>query len=120
VAGPRFFDYATITANVHVRDALPAVEACFASLAAGEVDVPFPMHIAVAETASAGPGDCHVKGGYISGAPTFTVKVATVSFYKNIERGLPPGGGMFREGGAATLIHLAPPALYRKTASMLK
>ena len=37
---PRFFDYPTITSNIHVRDAIPAVEAAFASLAAGEVDVP--------------------------------------------------------------------------------
>ena len=94
-AAPRFFDYATVTANLHVRDALPSVEACFASLAEGKVDVPFPMHISVAETPTAGPGDCHIKGGYIAGEPTFTVKVATVSFYKNLERGLPPGGGVF-------------------------
>eukprot|EP01043_Picozoa_sp_COSAG02_P102898 COSAG02_NODE_38915_length_423_cov_0.895062_1_plen_86_part_01 len=53
------------------------------------------MHISVAETATAGPGDCHIKGGYIEGEPTFTVKVATVSFYKNVEKGLPPGGGVF-------------------------
>lgn len=86
ISGPRLFDYDTIVSNVHVRDALPAVEACFAALADGKVDVPFPMHIAVAETASAGPGDCHVKGGYIEGEPTFTVKVATVSFTKNLEK----------------------------------
>jgi hypothetical protein len=69
------FDYATVTANIHVRDAIPSVEACFASLAEGKVDVPFPMHISIDETATAGPGDCHIKGGYISGEPTFTVKV---------------------------------------------
>ena len=85
-AVPRLFDYDTIVSNIHVRDALPAVEACFAALADGKVDVPFPMHIAVAETAAAGPGDCHVKGGYIEGEPTFTVKVATVSFVKNLEK----------------------------------
>ncbi len=48
--------------------------------------MPFPMHIAIAETPAAGPGDCHVKGGYIEGEPTFTVKVATVSFVKNLEK----------------------------------
>jgi len=85
-AAPRLFDYDTIVQQIHVRDALPAVEACFASLASGQVDVPFPMHIAVAESAAAGPGDCHVKGGYIEGEPTFTVKVATVSFVKNLEK----------------------------------
>ena len=47
------------------------------------------------ESAIAGPGDCHIKGGYISGTPTFTVKLACVSFYKNIEQGLPPGSGIF-------------------------
>ena len=86
---PRFFDYPTIPSNIHVRDAIPAVEACFASLAAGEVDVPFPMHIAIAETPTAGPGDAHVKGGYIAGEATFTVKLATVSFVKNVDKGLP-------------------------------
>ena len=88
-SGPRLFDYDTIVSNIHMRDAMPAVEACFAALADGKVDVPFPMHIAVAETAAAGPGDCHVKGGYIEGEPTFTVKVATVSFVKNLENVTP-------------------------------
>ena len=95
IAPAQLFDYDTITSNLHVRDAIPAVEACFGSLAKGLVDVPFPMHIGVAETPAAGPGDCHVKGGYIAGDLTFTVKVATVSFYKNVEKGLPPGGGVF-------------------------
>ena len=94
-AAPRFFDYPTITAHMHVRDAIPSVEAAFGALAQGKVDVPFPMHISIHETATAGPGDCHIKGGYIEGEPTFTVKVATVSFYKNLEQGLPPGGGVF-------------------------
>ena len=35
------------------------------------------------------------EGGYVSGAPTFTVKLACVSFYKNLERGLPAGSGVF-------------------------
>lgn len=92
---PRLFDYATVVANVSVADAVEAVEEAFAKLAQGKVDVPFPMHIGVDETATAGPGDCHIKGGYVSGAKTFTVKLACVSFYKNIERGLPPGSGIF-------------------------
>ena len=45
-------------------------------LAKGKVDVPFPMHIGIDETATAGPGDCHIKGGYVSGAPTWTVQLA--------------------------------------------
>ena len=56
-AAPRFFDYPTITANMHVRDAIPSVEAAFGALAEGKVDVPFPMHIGVAETPTAGWGD---------------------------------------------------------------
>ena len=92
---PQLFDYETITANLSVGDAIETVEAAFCSLAAGKVDVPLPMHITIDETAAAGPGDCHVKGGYVSGAATWTVKVASVSFYKNAERGLPPGGGLF-------------------------
>lgn len=42
-----------------------------------------------------GPGDCHIKGGYIAGAATWTVKLANVSFYKNQKRGLPVGSGIF-------------------------
>lgn len=34
-------------------------------------------------------------GGYVSGTSTFTVKLACVSFYKNLEKGLPPGSGIF-------------------------
>mmetsp|Transcript_28733 Transcript_28733/g.65698 ORF Transcript_28733/g.65698 Transcript_28733/m.65698 type:complete len:354 (-) Transcript_28733:632-1693(-) len=92
---PRLFDYETVTSNLTVADAIDSVEKAFVSLAAGKVDVPMPMHITVAESPDAGPGDCHVKGGYVYGTPTFTVKVATVSFYKNAEKELPPGSGCF-------------------------
>ena len=92
---PRLFDYKTVTANLSVKDAIDSVEAAFGALAKGHVDVPMPMHIGIEETATAGPGDCHIKGGYVSGAKTFTVKLACVSFYKNVERGLPPGSGVF-------------------------
>jgi len=95
LAPPRLFDYPTITANVKVADAIDAVEEAFGKLAQGKVDVPFPMHIGIDETSGAGPGDCHIKGGYVSGAKTFTVKLACVSFYKNLSHGLPPGGGIF-------------------------
>lgn len=37
-----------------------------------------------------------MKGGYVFGAKTFTVKLACVSFYKNVtERNLPAGSGVF-------------------------
>lgn len=104
---PKLFSYEQVTANLTVADAITSVEEAFASLAKGKVDVPMPMHITIDESASAGPGDCHIKGGYISGTPTFTVKLATVSFYKNAEKGLPPGSGMFCVVNAVTGAPLA-------------
>lgn len=38
---------------------------------------------------------CVIEGGYVSGTTTFTVKLACVSFYKNLEKGLPAGSGIF-------------------------
>lgn len=86
VPGPRLFDYDTVTSVLKQSDAVEAVEAAFGMLAKGKVDVPIPMHIGIDESANAGPGDCHIKGGYISGTSTWTVKLANVSFYKNIEK----------------------------------
>ncbi len=94
-APPKMFDYDTVTKNLTVADAISSVEAAFAKLAQGKVDVPMPMHIGVDESSVAGPGDCHIKGGYVSETPTFTVKLACVSFYKNLDKGLPPGSGIF-------------------------
>jgi len=99
---PKLFDYETVTANLTVADAIESVEAAFGALAQGKVDVPMPMHIGIDESAVAGPGDCHIKGGYVSGTPTFTVKLACVSFYKNAELGLPPGSGIFIVVNAVT------------------
>ena len=82
---PRLFDYETVSKNLKVSDAITAVEDAFSALARGEVDVPMPMHIGIEESSVAGPGDCHIKGGYVSSTPTFTVKLACVSFYKNAE-----------------------------------
>lgn len=86
VPGPRLFDYETVTSVLKQSDAVEAVEAAFGMLAKGKVDVPIPMHIGIDESANAGPGDCHIKGGYISGTTTWTVKLANVSFYKNLEK----------------------------------
>ena len=62
---PRLFDYATVTSNLSVADAIDSVEEAFSALAKGNVDVPMPMHIGIEETPSAGPGDCHIKGLFI-------------------------------------------------------
>lgn len=99
---PRLFDYETVTKNLTVGDAISSVEDAFAALAAGNVDVPMPMHIGINESAVAGPGDCHIKGGYVDASPTFTVKLACVSFYKNAEKGLPAGSGIFIVVNAVT------------------
>jgi ornithine cyclodeaminase/alanine dehydrogenase-like protein (mu-crystallin family) len=93
---PRLFDYTTITTNLKPSKLInDGIESAFGMLAKGEVDVPIPMHIGINESANAGPGDCHIKGGYIEGTGTWTVKLANVSFYKNIEKGLAPGSGIF-------------------------
>lgn len=96
VAPPRLFDYATVTANLKPSPLINnTIEKAFGKLAKNEVDVPIPMHIGINESENAGPGDCHIKGGYIEGTGTWTVKLANVSFYKNIEKGLAPGSGIF-------------------------
>ncbi|EJK73972.1 hypothetical protein THAOC_04380 [Thalassiosira oceanica] len=92
---PKLFDYETVTKNLTVGDAIESVEQAFKALALGKVDVPLPMHIGIEESSVAGPGDCHIKGGYVSATPTFTVKLACVSFYNNLEKNLPPGSGIF-------------------------
>lgn len=104
---PKLFDYATVTANLSVDDALSSVEAAFAKLSKGKVEVPMPMHIGIEETTEAGPGDCHIKGGYVVGTQTFTVKLANVSFYKNLNKNLPPGSGIFIVVDAVTGAPLA-------------
>mmetsp|Transcript_19991 Transcript_19991/g.40503 ORF Transcript_19991/g.40503 Transcript_19991/m.40503 type:complete len:358 (-) Transcript_19991:134-1207(-) len=104
---PRLFDYETVTKHLTVSDAIASVEEAFSALAKGGVDVPMPMHIGIDESANAGPGDCHIKGGYVQSTPTFTVKLACVSFYKNVERGLPPGSGIFIVVNAVTGAPLA-------------
>jgi ornithine cyclodeaminase/alanine dehydrogenase-like protein (mu-crystallin family) len=93
---PRLFDYETVASNIKpTTESIGAIESAFGMLAKDLVDVPIPMHIGIAETANAGPGDCHIKGGYIEGTATWTVKLANVSFYKNLAKGLPAGSGIF-------------------------
>lgn len=83
---PRLFDYETVTSVLKQSDAVEAIEDAFGMLAKGKVDVPIPMHIGIDQSENAGPGDCHIKGGYIFGTSTWTVKLANVSFYKNVEK----------------------------------
>jgi len=93
---PRLFEYSIIKQNLKPSlQIIDAVEKAFGMLAKGKVDVPIPMHIGIHESEVAGPGDCHIKGGYVEETKTWTVKLANVSFYKNIEKGLSPGSGIF-------------------------
>jgi len=98
-----------VSQNLTVSDAIESVEAAFEALARNEVDVPMPMHIGITETETAGPGDCHIKGGYVEGTPTFTVKLACVSFYNNLKLDppLPAGSGIFIVVNALTGAPLA-------------
>ena len=107
VAAIQVFGYEQVVSSIQVGDCLEAVENVFKMLAEGKVEVPMPMHIGVEAVGSAGPGDCHIKGGYVLGNETFTVKMATVSFYKNGDRGLPPGSGIFCVMSAVTGMPLA-------------
>ena len=68
-----------------------AIASCrdaFAKLARGEVELPDVLTIEV----KAQHGEVHAKGGYLHGAPRFSIKVAT-GFYNNPSRGLPTTSG---------------------------
>ncbi|MFB7253128.1 ornithine cyclodeaminase family protein, partial [Streptomyces nojiriensis] len=57
--------------------------------AEGRTSVPPPLHMAFPEA----DGDCHVKAGWVTGAPNFTVKIAT-GFYGNHGLGLRTNHGL--------------------------
>jgi hypothetical protein len=61
----------------------------------GPVSLSNHRNIFLQESSVAGPGDCHIKGGYIDATTTWTVKLANVSFYKNVAKGLPAGSVSF-------------------------
>jgi hypothetical protein len=75
---PRLFDYATVTSNLTVSDAIESVEEAFKALSKGKVDVPMPMHIGIEESDVAGPGDCHIKGGCKLNSMEFLFDVAMI------------------------------------------
>jgi ornithine cyclodeaminase/alanine dehydrogenase-like protein (mu-crystallin family) len=67
-----------------------AVRAALIAHAEARTQVPPPTHLLFPQC----DGDAHVKAGYIVGAPTFTVKVAT-GFYSNHKLGLPSNHGLY-------------------------
>src|SRR2546430_13401517 len=70
--------------------AVHAVERGFRALALGEATLPDPMVVELA----AQQAEVHVKGAHLRGARHIVLKLAT-GFYKNRERGLPSGDGLF-------------------------
>ncbi|MEO8448922.1 MAG: NAD(P)-binding domain-containing protein [Gemmatimonadota bacterium] len=70
------------------RAAIAECREAFAKLARGEVEQPDVLTIEIPEH----HGEVHGKGGYLHGAPFFSIKVAT-GFYENPKRGLPVTSG---------------------------
>jgi ornithine cyclodeaminase len=84
----RVVDLATIQRAIRPAELLDAIADAFVAFSQGRVEVPPPGHLALPEH----DGELHVKFGHVRGTGTFTVKLAT-GFYRNAERGLPPGNG---------------------------
>jgi ornithine cyclodeaminase len=78
------------------------VERAFTALARGEARLPDPVGLHLPEV----EGEVHVKGAHLAGAPVFAFKVAS-GFYRNPERGLPVGSGLFLVFDAGTGAPLA-------------
>lgn len=104
----KVFDYSKIVKHLKPSPKIvSAIEYAFGQLSQGKVEVPMPMHIGIHEHGDVGPGDCHIKGGYVEGAKTWTVKLANVSFYKNVKKGMSPGSGVFITCDASNGLPLA-------------
>jgi ornithine cyclodeaminase len=76
--------------RVSMAAAVAAVERGFRTLAHDEADLPEPMVAGLRGR----DAEIHVKGALLRGDRYFVLKVAT-GFYRNRERGLPSGDGMF-------------------------
>jgi len=76
--------------RVPMASAVAAVERGFRALGRGEATIPEPLVFELPEI----PAEVHVKGARIPGARHIVLKVAT-GFYRNRERGLPSGDGLF-------------------------
>jgi ornithine cyclodeaminase len=70
--------------------AVAAVERGFRALALGEATLPDPMIVELKDLSA----EVHVKGAHLKGARHVVLKLAT-GFYKNRERGLPSGDGLY-------------------------
>ncbi len=80
---------ADIRSLVGPKEALGAVRNAFAKLARREAVLPGVLGIEIPETRT----EAHVKGAFLRGSPSFSVKAASGS-YDNPSRGLPVSGGL--------------------------
>ncbi|MFJ3934514.1 ornithine cyclodeaminase family protein [Streptomyces sp. NPDC090029] len=86
---PPVFGTAAIKRATTPELALTTVRDALIAHAHGRTTVPPPLHLQFPAT----DGDCHVKAGWVSDTPDFTVKIAT-GFYRNPAAGLPTNHGL--------------------------
>ncbi|MER5417972.1 hypothetical protein ABT011_34685, partial [Streptomyces virginiae] len=86
---PLFLDTAAIKGVTTPALVLTTVRDAMIAHARGRATVPPPLHMQF----PAADGDCHVKAGWVTGTPEFTVKIAT-GFYRNPDAGLPTNHGL--------------------------
>jgi ornithine cyclodeaminase len=84
----RLLNESETRALISPAQALAGCREAFAKLARSEVELPDVLTIEVKSR----HGEVHAKGGYLHGAPRFSIKVAT-GFYDNPARGLPTTSG---------------------------
>ncbi|MFD4658667.1 ornithine cyclodeaminase family protein [Kitasatospora sp. NPDC058444] len=86
---PPVLDTAAIRRAATPELVLTAVRDALIAHAHGRTTVPPPVHLRFPDA----DGDCHVKAGWVTDAPDFTVKIAT-GFYRNPAAGLPTNHGL--------------------------
>lgn len=98
----RIVEFPEIEAALDEDAALAAVEDGFRRMQHGGVHLADVSHLAFEDP----PGDCHVKGGHITGDDVFVFKFAT-SFYRNPQLGLSSSNGFMIVVSARTGEQLA-------------
>ncbi|MFG2563043.1 ornithine cyclodeaminase family protein [Streptomyces sp. NPDC048496] len=86
---PPVFDTAAIKRVTTPELVFTAVRDALIAHAHGRTTVPPPLHLQFPDA----DGDCHVKVGWVTDTPDFTVKIAT-GFYRNPAAGLPANHGL--------------------------
>ncbi|MEU5211599.1 ornithine cyclodeaminase family protein [Streptomyces sp. NPDC020742] len=86
---PLVLDTAAIKRATTPELVLATVRTALIAHAHGRTTVPPPIHLQFPDT----DGDCHIKAGWVTDTPDFTVKIAT-GFYRNPAAGLPTNHGL--------------------------